>query len=926
MPAEMPPRFTPGTIESRWYQFWQEHALFKAVRDIRKKPFTIMIPPPNVTGALHMGHALNNTLQDVVARFKRMQGFCVLWLPGTDHAGIATQAVVEKKLLKDEGKTRQELGREAFVAEIWKWKDEYGNRILNQLRQLGASCDWSRTRFTLDEGLTRAVRESFVKLFEKGLIYRGYRMINWDCKLQTAISDDEIETSEVRSNLWYLRYPYKEMPEKYVVVATTRPETMFGDTAVAVNPNDERFKNDIGKTVVLPLTGREIPIIADDSVNPEFGTGAVKVTPGHDFADYERGQRHSLPMINVLNKDGTLNEQAGKYAGEDRLKARKTLVEELDALKLVERVEEYTHQVPHSDRSKTPIEPLLSDQWFVSMAPLAKPAIEAVKPGPDGKREITLIPERWEKVYLSWLENVRDWCISRQLWWGHRIPVWYDEDGNTVALRQDPAPGALHPKSGKPLVRQDDDVLDTWASSWLWPFSTLGWPEKTADLDYFYPTHFLSTARDIIYLWVARMVMAGYEFLGEKPFSTVYLHATVLDAQGRRMSKSLNNGIDPLDMFAQWGVDAVRLTLPLLTSEGQDIKLSESKFEMGRNFCNKLWNASRFVISNLGDFEDQLKALSENERAALAEGQVNELEDSFIEGKLTSTIVDVTDSIERYKFNDAAQTMYHFVWDEFCDWYLEAVKARLYESKGGDRSRLRAQATLVRVLDGTLKLLHPYVPFITEEIWQTLRPMLAALRGDTPELSLAIASWPKASKDRVFEQAQARFAFIQLVTRAFRNIRAEHAIDPKTAIEGTLRLADKAALDMLGQAERETVCKLAGLASLTAEVGARKPKAAATAVLGGGNEAYVNLEGLIDFKMELLRLEANQAKLAEGVTKLKRKLENLSYIERAPKDVVQRDRDKLSELVAELERVDKHIEEVKPRAKAQAKPPDKPSA
>ncbi|MBX3458509.1 MAG: valine--tRNA ligase [Planctomycetes bacterium] len=915
MPAEMPPRFAPGTIENKWYQFWQEHALFKAVRDIRKKPFTIMIPPPNVTGALHMGHALNNTLQDVVARFKRMQGFCVLWLPGTDHAGIATQAVVEKKLLKDEGKSRQELGREGFIAEIWKWKDEYGNRILNQLRQLGASCDWSRTRFTLDEGLSRAVRESFVKLWEKGLIYRGYRMINWDCKLETAISDDEIETSEVKSSLWYLRYPYKDNPEKYVVVATTRPETMFGDTAVAVNPNDERFKSDIGKTVVLPIAGREVPIIADDTVNPEFGTGAVKVTPGHDFADYERGQRHNLPMINVLNKDGTLNEQAGKYAGQDRLKARKSLVEELDALGLLERVEDYTHQVPHSDRSKTPVEPLLSDQWFVSMKPLARPAIEYVKPNAEGKREITFVPERWEKVYLNWLESVRDWCISRQLWWGHRIPVWYDADGNTVALREDPAPGAVHPTSGKPLVRQDDDVLDTWASSWLWPFSTLGWPEKTSDLDYFYPTHFLSTARDIIYLWVARMVMASHEFMGEKPFSTVYIHATVLDAQGRRMSKSLNNGIDPIDMFSQWGVDAVRLTLPLLTSEGQDIKLSESKFEMGRNFCNKLWNASRFVLTNLGDFEDQLKALSDNERAALAEGQVSELEDCFIEGKLTSAIVDVTDAIERYKFNDAAQAMYHFVWDEFCDWYLEAVKPRLYEGKGGERSRLRAQATLVRALDGILKLLHPYVPFITEEIWQNLRPLLAALRGATPELSLAIAAWPKASKDRVFEPEQRRFTFVQQVTRAFRNIRAEHAIDPKTAINGVLRAADKDAMDMLGSAERETICKLGGLSALKVEVGARKPKAAATAAIGGGNEAYVSLEGLIDFKMELLRLEASRAKLEDGVRKLKNKLENLSYLERAPRDVVQRDRDKLSDLIAELERIDKHIEEVKPLAK-----------
>jgi valyl-tRNA synthetase len=915
MPAEMPPRFAPGTIESKWYSFWTEHELFKAVRDIRKKPFTIMIPPPNVTGALHMGHALNNTLQDAVARFKRMQGFCVLWLPGTDHAGIATQAVVEKKLLAEQKLTRQELGREKFLEEVWKWKDEYGNRILNQLRKIGASCDWSRTRFTMDEGLTRAVRESFVKLWEKGLIYRGYRMINWDCKLQTAISDDEIETSEVKGNLWYIRYQIKEQPGKHVVVATTRPETLFGDTAVAVNPDDERYSNLVGKSLLLPIAGREIPVIADDTVNPEFGTGAVKVTPGHDFADYERGQRHQLPMINVLNKDGTLNEQAGKYQGIERLKARKQLVDELDEFGLLERVEDYTTNVPHSDRSKTPVEPLLSEQWFVKMKELAQPAINAVKPGPDGKREITFVPERWERVYLTWLENVRDWCISRQLWWGHRIPVWYDAEGNAVALKDDPPAGATHPKSGLPLVRQDDDVLDTWASSWLWPFSTLGWPEKTADLGYFYPTQFLSTARDIIYLWVARMVMASYEFLDEKPFSTVYVHATVLDAQGRRMSKSLNNGIDPLDMAEQWGVDAVRLTLPMLTSEGQDIKLAESKFEMGRNFCNKLWNASRFAISNLGDFEEAIGKLSDSERAGLNDGQVVELEDCYIEGRLTNAIVDVTDALERYKFNDAAQAMYHFVWDDFCDWYLEVIKPRLYEGKGGERSRLRAQSTLVRVLDGILKLLHPYIPFITEEIWQTLRPMLAALRHDTPELALAIAAWPKASKDRLFEPERRRFGFMQDVTRAVRNIRAEHSLDPKTLIEGTLNVADKPTLDLLGELERETVCKLAGLSRLQVAAGAAKPKASATVVLGGGNEVYVNLEGLIDFKMELLRLEANHAKLAEGINKIKRKLENLNYIERAPKDVVQRDRDRVSELVAELERIEKHIEETKLLAK-----------
>jgi len=915
MPAEMPPRFTPGTIESKWYTFWNEHDLFKAVRDIRKKPFTIMIPPPNVTGALHMGHALNNTIQDIVARFKRMQGFCTLWLPGTDHAGIATQAVVEKKLLKDRNQTRHELGREGFLKEVWAWKEEYGNRILNQLRRLGASCDWSRTRFTMDEGLTRAVREAFVRLWEKDLIYRGTRLINWDCKLETAISDDEIETTEVRGQLCYIKYPLKDNPEKSIVVATTRPETLFGDTAVAVNPADERYSNLIGKSLILPLVGREIPIVGDELVAKDFGTGAVKVTPAHDFSDYDRGQRFKLPMINVLNRDGTLNEQAGKYQGVDRLKARKQVTEELDSLGLLDRTEDYTHAVPHSDRSKTPVEPYLSEQWFVSMKPLAVPAIEAVKANEAGKRTISLIPERWEKTYLGWLEKVRDWCISRQLWWGHRIPVWYDTDGNPVALREDPAPGATHPKSGKPLIRQDEDVLDTWASSWLWPFSTLGWPDKTADLDYFFPTNFLSTDRGIIYLWVARMVMAAYEFTGEHPFTTVYFHATVLDEQGRRMSKSLGNGIDPIDMFEKWGVDAVRMTLPLLTSEGQDIKLSESKFEMGRNFCNKLWNASRFALSNLGDFEAAVGQLNKAEREALADGTVTELEDCFIEGRMTTAVLDVTDALDRLKFNEGGQAMYHFVWDEFCDWYLEVIKPRLYDGKGGEKSKLTAQATLVRVLDGILRLLHPYMPFITEEIWQNLRPLIAALRGDTPPLALAIAPWPKPIKERQYAEATAKFQFMQQVMRGLRNIRAEHQLEPKTLLQATLRAGDAATLQKLGRSEQETIKRMTGLSSFEASVGAKKPGASATVVLGGGSELYVSLEGLIDFKMELLRLDANRSKLAEGVSKLKTKLENLSYVERAPKEVVTRDREKLSELVAELARIEKHIEEVRPLAK-----------
>jgi valyl-tRNA synthetase len=885
MTVEMPPRFEPGTIEDKWYAFWQEHALFKAVRDLRKKPFTIMIPPPNVTGALHMGHALNNTLQDVVARFKRMQGFCVLWLPGTDHAGIATQAVVEKKLLSESGTSRGELGREAFVAEVWKWKDEYGNRILNQLRQLGASCDWSRTRFTLDEGLSRAVRESFVRLWNDGLVYRGNRMINWDCKLQTAISDDEIETSEVRTSLWYLKYPIQDQADKYIVVATTRPETMFGDTGVAVNPGDDRYTNLIGKSVVLPFVNREIPVVADETVNPEFGTGAVKVTPAHDHADYERGERHDLPQINVLNPDGTLNDYAGKFAGTDRIKARKQIAEELDELGLLERIEDYVHTVPHSDRSKTPVEPMLSDQWFVKMKPLAERALEAVTPDAEGRKEVRFVPERWEKVYRNWLENVRDWCISRQLWWGHRIPVWYDEDGNSVALLEDPADGAVHPDSGKPLVRQDDDVLDTWASSWLWPFSTLGWPDKTADLDYFYPTHFLSTARDIIYLWVARMVMAGYRFMDEAPFSTVYVHATVLDAQGRRMSKSLNNGIDPLDMFKAWGVDAVRLTLPLLTSEGQDIKLSESKFEMGRNFCNKLWNASRFVLSNLSDFEPQVHALPDEDRDGLNAGNVTELEDQFIDGRLTATVVDVTDALERYRFNEAAQALYHFVWDDFCDWYLELVKLRLSADAVSSDARV-ARQVLAHVLDVSLRLLHPIMPFVTEEIWRTLA------RADE-RTTLLRAAWPAPDPQRRDPDAERWFVVLADVVGALRRFRAEHQLATAARIDVV------AALDAVRRASLEQgldgVRRLAGVAEWTfaAAPDARQGPMGKVVVTGG--ELFVPLAGAVDLDEERERLAKELERARAEVQRAQRKLANEGFVAKAPAPVVEAERAKLVE-------------------------------
>jgi valyl-tRNA synthetase len=641
-----------------------------------------------------MGHALNGTLQDVVIRHKRKLGFDALWLPGTDHAGIATQAVVEKRLAQDGKHTREEMGREAFLERVWQWKEEHGEIILEQFRRLGCSCDWSRTAFTMSDSLTRAVREAFVRLWEQGLIYRGARLVNWDCVLKTAVSDDEIEHIPQKGKLWYLRYPVEDADAQgvqHVVVATTRPETMLGDTGVAVHPDDERYRSLVGKRCILPFLDRPIPIVADESVDPAFGTGAVKVTPGHDPADYERGARHSLPIINILEKDGRISAEGGPFAGKSREEARKSIVEELEAMGLLERVEEIQHNVTISDRSKSAIEPLVSEQWFVKMRPLAEPAIDALKQG-----WLRFRPERWSKVYLAWLENVHDWCISRQLWWGHQIPVWYDEDGAMIASRVDLEIGSAHPQTGKPIVRRDEDVLDTWASSWLWPMATLGWPDlDSPDLVRFYPTGFLSTAQEIIYLWVARMVMAGYAFMPERtaqernPFTTCYIHATVLDSKGRRMSKSLGNGIDPLDLIAKYGADAVRFSLVLLTKEGQDVRLSPDRIEQGSRFCNKIWNAARFVLMNMeGEVEE-----GDSDSAT-------SLEDRWILSRLARCRSKVSAWLDDYAFNDAASEMYRFVWNDFCDWYLELAKPRLL---GADAAAAaQARGTLARVLTDTL--------------------------------------------------------------------------------------------------------------------------------------------------------------------------------------------------------------------------------
>src|SRR5262245_2489090 len=693
---ELDPRYDPHAHEAATYRRWMDAGAFTpaAKAPAGRERFVIMIPPPNVTGVLHMGHALNGTLQDIVIRHQRMLGKDALWLPGTDHAGIATQAVVEKKLFAEEKKTRQDLGREAFVARVWEWKEEHGNIILEQFRRLGSSCDWSRTRFTLEPALSRAVREAFVRLWEKGLVYRGARLVNWDCVLQTAVSDDEVEMVQQRGKLAYLRYPIDGQPGRTITVATTRPETLLGDTGVAVHPDDERYRDLVGQHCIVPFVERRIPIVADETVDSKFGTGAVKVTPGHDPADYERGARFRLPIVNLLEKDGTLNANAGPFAGQPREKARAAILKQMEERGLLEKVEDHVHNVPISDRSKSPIEPLVSEQWFVKMRPLAVPAIRAVKDG-----SLAFKPERWTKVYLDWLENVQDWCISRQLWWGHRIPVFYDEDGVPAASREDLAIGSRHPLTKKPIVRQDEDVLDTWASSWLWPFATIGWPDKTPDLARFYPTQFLSTAREILYLWVARMVMAGYELLDHLPmeercpFSTCYVNATVLDAKGRRMSKSAGNGIDPIDMIEKYGADAVRLSLVLLTREGQDVRLSEDRFEMGKRFTNKVWNAARFVFARLSPERSDSSSARSDPRNERSEA----LEDRWILARLARTTRVVTEALEGYRFNDGASELYRFVWNDFCDWYLELVKSRLDEG-AEPRSARHARGTLAFVL------------------------------------------------------------------------------------------------------------------------------------------------------------------------------------------------------------------------------------
>ncbi|HHV44012.1 MAG TPA: valine--tRNA ligase [Firmicutes bacterium] len=866
--------YNPKGMEEKWYNYWLEGNHFYADNAKEGPVFSIVIPPPNVTGQLHMGHALDNTLQDIITRWRRMQGYNTLWLPGTDHAGIATQIRVEEELRK-EGLTRHDLGREAFLKRVWDWKEKYGNTIINQLKRLGASCDWSRERFTLDEGCSRAVREVFVSLYEKGLIYRGHYLINWCVECNTALSDVEVEHIESPGKLYYIRYPFAD-GDGYITVATTRPETMLGDTAVAVNPEDDRYKDLVGKTLRLPLTDRTIPVIADSFVSPEFGTGLVKVTPAHDPNDYAMGERHNLPQIQVIGEDGVMTKEAGRYAGLTREECRKRVVEDLKAAGLLEKIEDHMHAVGHCYRCDSVVEPLISEQWFVKMKPLAEPAIEVVKNG-----QVRFIPERFTKLYLNWMENIRDWCISRQLWWGHRIPVWYcDNCGETIVSKVDPT----HcPKCNSDRLTQDPDVLDTWFSSALWPFSTMGWPDATKDLERYYPTSLLVTGFDIIFFWVARMIVMGMEFTGKPPFSEVLIHGLVRDSQGRKMSKSLGNGVDPLEVIEEYGADALRFTLVRGGSLGNDMRYYPEQVEASRNFANKVWNATRFALMNLDGF---VPAATPTDFS---------LGDRWILSRYQRTVERVTNYLSEYDLAEASRAIYEFTWNELCDWYVEISKPYL-SGKFGAEVKYTTQWVLWTVLDGTLRLLHPFMPFITEALWQALPGT-----GET----IVRAAWPLAQERMLDPQAEGDMAVLMDVVRSIRNVRSEKQVPPSRRIKA-LVFADGRPREILEE-NRLYVESLAGLGEL--EIGpatGEKPEQAIFAV-ASGVEIYLPLEGLVDLEAERKRLEKELANSEQEIKRCEAKLSNEGFLAKAPPEVVEKERAKLQAYLEEKAKIEESL-------------------
>ena len=874
---ELSKTYEPSQVEGQIYQMWMDNDCFKANPDPDKKPYSIVMPPPNVTGQLHMGHALDSTLQDILTRYKRMEGYSALWLPGTDHAGIATQIKVEEELRVKEGKTRYDLGREKFLERVWAWKEKYGSRIVEQQRKLGVSCDWSRSRFTMDEGCSRAVREAFCEMYDKGLIYNGSRIINWCPHCLTALSDAEVEYVDKPGHLWYIRYPLSDGSGD-IVVATTRPETMMGDTGVAVNPNDEKFQHLIGKTCILPIMNREIPIVGDEYCEIGFGTGAVKMTPAHDPNDFEVGLRHNLDVIRVIADNGTINENGGKYNGMDRYECRKALVKDLEEQGYLVKTEPYSHNVGTCYRCHNDVEPLISAQWFVKMKPLAEEAIRVVKDG-----TIKFVPERFSKTYLNWMENVHDWCISRQLWWGHQIPAWYcDECGHINVSREDPTKCE---KCGCTHLTRDEDVLDTWFSSGLWPFSTLGWPDlDSEDLKYWYPTTDMVTGYDIIFFWVARMVVSGMEQMKKEPFKTVFIHGLVRDDKGRKMSKSLGNGIDPLEMAEKYGADALRFNLITGNSPGNDMRFYVEKCEAMRNFANKIWNASRYVLMNLTV-----------EETGLPDAADLEIEDKWVLTKLNTLIKEVTENMDAYELGVASAKVYDFIWDTYCDWYIELTKARLYGEN--EKSKLAAQKVLVYVLDQFLRLLHPFMPFITEEIWQAI-PHEGKF--------LMLADWPKYDESLNFGAEAAHMESVMNAIRSIRNRRAEMNVPPSK--KSTLYVvSDKGEIFRQGEG---FICRLAYADKVI--ICETDPEGHENMVCVVTNDAklYIPLEELIDFEKELARLEKEKANCLKQIAMFEGKLSNEAFVSRAPEKVVAEQREKLEKnraLLAQLEESEKRL-------------------
>ena len=877
MSKELSKTYDPKDIEDRLYKNWEEKGYFHAEVDRSKKPFTIVMPPPNITGQLHMGHALDNTLQDILTRFKRMQGYSALWLPGTDHASIATEAKVVEKLAK-EGITKEDIGREKFLDEVWDWKKEYGGRIVKQLRKMGSSADWQRERFTMDEGCNEAVKEVFVNLYNKKLIYRGERIINWCPHCLTSISDAEVEYEDQAGHFWHLRYPLSD-GSGYIEMATTRPETMLGDTAVAVNPNDDRYKDMVGKTVILPIVHREIPIIADDYVDMEFGTGVVKITPAHDPNDFEVGLRHNLPVINVLTEDAKIVDDYPEFAGLDRYEARKAIVDALDKEGALVEIEDYSHNVGTCYRCHTTVEPRVSKQWFVKMEELAKPAIEAVKSG-----KTKFVPEHFDKTYYHWLENIRDWCISRQLWWGHRIPAFYCDDcGELVVTKEN---SCKCPKCGKEM-RQDPDTLDTWFSSALWPFSTLGWPNKTEELDYFYPTNVLVTGYDIIFFWVIRMMFSGLEHTGEVPFNTVLIHGLVRDSQGRKMSKSLGNGIDPLEVIDKYGADALRLTLVTGNAPGNDMRFYWERVEASRNFANKIWNASRFILMNLDKADSSAVELSDLAPA-----------DKWILSKLNTLAKDVTENMENYDLGVAVQKIYDFIWEEFCDWYIEMVKPRLWNDE--DTTKAAALWTLKTVLTESLKLLHPYMPFITEEIFLNL----------TDEETIMLSKWPEYKAEWNFPEAETAIDHCKDLVKGIRNVRTQMDVPPSRKAK-LFVVSDDASIRADLDANKDVYVNLASASQIFIQADKTGISEDAVSVVIPGAVAYLPLEELVDFEKEKERLNKEKDKLTKELARSRGMLSNEKFLANAKPEKVEEEKAKLAKYEQMMAQVEERLASMK---------------